>query len=234
MTNKIAVLGDFDPTYKTLQAINNTFVPIRKYFNHDIKFDWFDTDQFDFQKAFTDGYSGLWITPGSPYRDMENVLNAIAYTRKNRIPTFGNCGGFQHMAIEFARNVCGIKAADHGETNPAGNDLVIVKLACSLVDQSEELRIIRKDSLLRQIMGRDVFTGKYFCSYGLNDQYLKKIESNGLVFTAESEDGQARAFELRDHPFFLGTLFQPAMASDEKEVNPLIVEFVRRCVGSDE
>ncbi len=164
MTKKIAVLGDFDPSYTTLQAINNTFTPLRKYFNRDIEFDWFDTDKFDYVKAFNDGYSGLWITPGSPYRDMENVLNAIAHTRKNKIPTFGNCGGFQHMAIEFARNVCGIKAADHGETNPEGNDLVIVKLACSLVDQSEELKIIRKDSLLGRLSVKITLQGSIFAA----------------------------------------------------------------------
>jgi CTP synthase (UTP-ammonia lyase) len=233
MTRKIALLGDFDPSYNTLQAINNTFAPLKKHFNRDIQFDWFDTDKFDYQKAFNEGYAGLWITPGSPYRDMENVLNAISYTRKNKIPTFGNCGGFQHMAIEFARNVCHIKNADHQETNPAGEELIIVKLACSLVEQSENLKIIRKDSLLRQIIGKDQFIGRYFCSYGVNEHYQKTLESNGLIFTAESEDGQKRAFELMSHPFFLGTLFQPALSSGENEVNPVIVEFVKRCIRSD-
>jgi CTP synthase (UTP-ammonia lyase) len=230
MPVKIAILGDYNPTQMTLQAIDNTFTPLKKHFSRDIQFDWFDTDKFDYKKEFTDGYAGLWITPGSPYRDMENVLNSISYTRSNNIPTFGNCGGFQHMAIEFARNVCHINRADHQETNPAGNELIIVKLACSLVEQSEELKIIRKDSILAQIIGKDYFTGKYFCSYGLNDLYLKTIESKGLMFTAASEDGQIRAFEIKSHPFFLGTLFQPAMSSDENELNPIIVEFVRRCV----
>lgn len=229
MPVKIAVLGDYDPSQKTLQAINNTFVPLKKLIDRDIQFDWFDTDQFDYKTAFGNGYAGLWITPGSPYRDMENVLNSISYTRSNNIPTFGNCGGFQHMAIEFARNVCHILSADHQETNPGGNELIIVKLACSLVEQSEELKIIRKDSILAHIIGQDYFTGKYFCSYGLSDLYLNAMESKGLMFTAVSEDGQVRAFEIKDHPFFLGTLFQPAMASDVYGLNPLIVEFVRRC-----
>jgi CTP synthase (UTP-ammonia lyase) len=56
---------------------------------------------------------------------MENVLNAIQFTRENNIPTFGNCGGFQHMIIEFARNVCNIENADHEETNPDAKDSLI-------------------------------------------------------------------------------------------------------------
>jgi CTP synthase (UTP-ammonia lyase) len=233
MPVKIALLGDYNPNYITLQAINDTFSPLKKLLNQDIRFDWFDTDKFNSEEAFNDGYSGLWVTPGSPYKDMENVLNAIAYTRKNKIPTFGNCGGFQHMAIEFARNVCKIKNADHQETNPSGKELIIVKLACSLVEQREILKITRKDSILHQIIGKEQFIGKYFCSYGINDRYLKKLETKGLIFTAESEDGQMRAFEIKSHPFFLGTLFQPALSSAENELNPLIVEFVRRCVKRD-
>ena len=230
MPVKIALLGDYDPSMVTLKAINDTFDPLMNQLNKDIRFLWFDTDKFNYEKAFRDGYAGLWITPGSPYRDMENVLNSISYTRQNNIPTFGNCGGFQHMAIEFARNVCHIYNADHQETNPSGKELIIVKLACSLVEQSELLTITQKDSILNRIIGKDQFTGKYFCSYGINSQYLKNLESNGLLFTAMSEDGQMRAFEIQSHPFFLGTLFQPAMTSDENHLNPLIVEFVKRCI----
>jgi CTP synthase (UTP-ammonia lyase) len=79
-------------------------------------------------------------------------------------------------------------------------------------------------------MGADYFTGKYFCSYGLNDLYLKTFESQGLIPTATSEDGQVRAFEITTHPFFLGTLFQPAMASRENDINPIIAGFVRQCI----
>jgi CTP synthase (UTP-ammonia lyase) len=234
MPVKIAVLGDYDPSHITLKAINDTFSPLKKLLNPDIQFDWFNTDKFDYSTAFSGGYAGLWVTPGSPYKDMENVLNAISYTRKNKIPTFGNCGGFQHMAIEFARNVCHINKADHQETNPSGEELIITKLACSLVEQSEVLKLIRKDTILYQIMGKEQFIGKYFCSYGINEQYIKTLESNGFIFTAMSEDGQMRAFEIKSHPFFLGTLFQPALSSSENEVNPIIVEFVRRTMESDE
>jgi CTP synthase (UTP-ammonia lyase) len=234
MPAKIAVLGDYDPSHITLKAINDTFGPLKRILNRDIRFDWFDTDKFDYSTAFKDGYAGLWVTPGSPYKDTENVLNAISYTRKNEIPTFGNCGGFQHMAIEFAKNVCHLSKADHQETNPSGDELIIVKLACSLLEQSEVLKIIRKDSILNYIINKEQFIGKYFCSYGINDQYLTTLESNGLLFTASSEDGQMRAFEIKSHPFFLGTLFQPALSSVENKPDPIIVEFVRRCVGSDE
>src|SRR5690606_8090562 len=104
-------------------------------------FDWIETDAFDYETAFREVYSGLWLAPGSPYRDMDNVLKAIRFARENNIPAFGNCGGFQHMVIEFARSVCSITGADHEESNPDADELLISKLACSLVQQQEHLTI---------------------------------------------------------------------------------------------
>ncbi len=229
MSKKIAILGDFDPAMHTLAAINRSISEMEKVLDRQIAFDWFDTDSFDCRKAFSDGYGGLWITPGSPYRNMDNVLHSIRYTRENAIPTFGNCGGFQHMVIEFARNVCDIRLADHQETNPGTTDPVIVKLACSLVQQSEELSVIRYDSLLHTLLGKNIFTGRYFCSFGVNEAYENVLEQNGLLFTAKAGDGQKRAVELKGHPFFLGTLFQPAMSSSATSPDPLIKGFITAC-----
>ena len=37
----------------------------------------------------------------------------------------GPAGGFQHMAIEFARNVLGIADAEHAEYDPYASKLVV-------------------------------------------------------------------------------------------------------------
>jgi CTP synthase (UTP-ammonia lyase) len=227
MTKRIAILGDFNPIYTTHHALNDSIRQIRKKFDEDIQFDWISTDIFNFRTAFNKLYSGLWIAPGSPYKDMKNVLDTITYVRQNGIPTLGNCGGFQHMVIEYARNVCGLTNADHEETNPDSKDLLISKLACSLVEQEEQLAIIDKNSILFDIIKKDKLTGKYFCNYGINRKYVDILKSNGLKTTAISDDGQVRAFEIENHRFFLGTLFQPALTSTIDEPNPLITEFVR-------
>lgn len=230
MTKRIAILGDFNPIYSTHHALNDSVRQIIKKFDEDIQFDWISTDIFNFRTAFNTLYCGLWIAPGSPYEDAKNVLDTITYVRQNSIPTFGNCGGFQHMVIEYARNVCGIPDADHEETNPNSKDLLISKLSCSLVEQEEQLTIISENSILFDIVKTKKLLGKYFCSYGINSKYLDILKVNGLKTTAVSYDGQVRSFEIENHPFFLGTLFQPALTSTIDEPNPLIVEFVRRSI----
>lgn len=231
MTTRIAILGDFNPGYSTHHALNNSVRQIVRKFSEDLQFDWISTDTFNAETAFDGLYSGLWIAPGSPYKDMQNVLKAITYARLNSVPTFGNCGGFQHIMIEFARNVCGIVHADHEETNAGASDLLISKLSCSLVEQEEELTIVKRDSILYKVIQRDTLSGRYFCNYGLNGKYREALQAGGLLFTALSNDGQVRAFEIERHPFFVGTLFQPALTSTFAEPNPLIIEFVRQSLN---
>ncbi|MFT4613874.1 MAG: CTP synthase (UTP-ammonia lyase) [Bacteroidia bacterium] len=49
-------------------------------------------------------FDGLWIRPGSPYRNMHNVLKAIHYAREGGIPLLATCGGFQHVVLETMMN----------------------------------------------------------------------------------------------------------------------------------
>lgn len=49
---------------------------------------------------------------------MAGALKLIEFVREHNVPTFGTCGGFQHMVIEFARNVLGIKDAELAEYDP--------------------------------------------------------------------------------------------------------------------
>lgn len=231
MTYKIAILGDFNPVYSTHHALNDSIRQVQKIFKEEIQFDWISSDIFNYKIAFQNMYCGLWIAPGSPYKDMENVIKTITYARENDVPTFGNCGGFQHMIIEFARNVCGITKADHEETNPNSTDLIISKLSCSLIEQKEELTIIDKNSILFETQKKEKLLGKYFCSYGINVKYIDTLKSNGLKLTAIATDGQVRAFEIEKHPFFVGTLFQPALTSTIDEPNPLIMKFVKQSIN---
>jgi len=231
MVEKIAILGDFNPAFETLHKLNDSVRDIQKKFDEAIQFDWIATDVFNSKVVFEQqNYKGLWITPGSPYKDMNNVLATIKYARENNIPTFGNCGGFQHMVIEFAKNICGIEKADHAETNPDSQAPVIKKLVCSLKGEQENLTIINHSSLLYNTYQKEHFLGKYYCSYGVNEEYVDMLTSKGLIFTSKSEDGHYRSFEISTHPFFVGTLFQPALTSTTKHLNPMIVEFVKASI----
>lgn len=66
---------------------------------------------------------------------------------------------------------------------------------------------------------------RYHCSYGIAPDYVETLEQAGVIFGAHDEAGAPRALELADHPFFLGTLFQPELAGDGTRAHPVIRAF---------
>src|SRR5207249_7799312 len=112
-------------------------------------------------------FSGIWIAPASPYRSMEGALSAIRIARQRRIPLLGTCGGFQHIILEYARNVLGFAGADHEETNPSASQLFLSRLSCSLVGRTMNIAL-KPDSLLARLYGRTAVREKYHCNFGVN------------------------------------------------------------------
>jgi CTP synthase (UTP-ammonia lyase) len=170
------------------------------------------------------GFDGIWIVPGSPYENSAGVIAAIEAARSNRIPLLGTCGGFQHLLIEFARNVCGLPDAQHAEEHADAAELLIVPLECSLFGE-EATVTIAPDTAAARIMGPGPTTERYFCRYGLNPEYLDTLLAHGLVISGRDDRGDARVAELPDQPFFIASLFQPELSSDPTWVHPLITGF---------
>ena len=52
-----------------------------------------------------------------------------------------------------------------------------------------------------------------------------------MIFGAHDQDGAPRSLELTDHPFFLGTLFQPELAGDGTRAHPVIRAFADAVVS---
>jgi CTP synthase (UTP-ammonia lyase) len=170
------------------------------------------------------GFDGVWVIPGSPYQNTDGVLAAIRAARTGRIPLLGTCGGFQHLLLEFARDVCGLTAVENGEQNPDAAEPLIAPLQCSLLGE-ESTVVITAGTVAARAMGPGPTTERYFCRYGLNADYLEILERHGLVFSGWDENGELRVAELPDHPFCVGSLFQPELSSDRTWVHPLIAAF---------
>ena len=61
---------------------------------------------------------GVWLLPGTPYRDAEAAFAAIRHCLATGTPFLGTCGGFQHALVELARSRAGIAEAAHEESDP--------------------------------------------------------------------------------------------------------------------
>jgi CTP synthase (UTP-ammonia lyase) len=124
--------------------------------------------------------------------------------------------------------VLGLSDAIHEETS-VGSIALISKLSCSLKGQEEQIVVQRKASWLYQVLQVENIVAKYYCSYGVNRSFYNLLNRDPLMFTAFSKDGEVRAFELRGHRFFNGTLFQPSLDSYVNRPNPLLLSFMKLC-----
>ena len=170
------------------------------------------------------GYDGIWVLPGSPYANQEGVLRAIETARTGGIPFLGTCGGFQHLVLELARNVAGLTSVGHGEDDPTAAEQLLIPMACALLDQEERVTV-EPATLAARILGAGSRTERYFCGFAVNEAYVPALEAAGLVMGGRDDAGAIRLGELRDHPFFIGSLFQPELSSAADHVHPLIRAF---------
>jgi CTP synthase (UTP-ammonia lyase) len=185
---------------------------------------WIGTDTPD--AARTSEADAVLVVPGSPYRHDAAVYSAIKSARTSGQPFLGTCAGFQYAVVEFARNAAGIVDADHAETARTSNDLVVDRLACSLVGQERNVTAV-PGTRMHDLCGDLAFSGFHWCNYGLAPAYTTRLVERGLVIGARGEDAGVEAVELPNHPFFLATLFQPQVGSlAGQPLHPVIQAFV--------
>jgi CTP synthase (UTP-ammonia lyase) len=221
---RIAVIGDYDPASPTHAATSAALRHASDRLRVDVTSTWVDTDALS--DVVFEHFAGILIAPGSPYRDMIKTLAAIRFARENAVPCLGTCGGFQHMVVEYARNVLGVEHAEHAEHDPNAAELFITPLACSLRGRSMTLQLAA-DSQIATYYASTSVTEQYYCSFGVDAARVAQLKSGPLRVTGSDAEGEVRVIELPGHPFFIGTLFVPQTRSLPGRPHPLISAFVR-------
>lgn len=190
----------------------------------DVDAAWLSTEEID--ETLFERFSGIWVAPGSPYKNMDKTLWAIHYARENGVACFGTCGGFQHMIIEYARNVLRFKDASHAEYDPYASNLFISQLTCPLAGREMQLTF-SSGSRVAEIYGATSATEEYYCNFGVNPTYISLLKNGPLKITGSDSEGDIRVIELPGHPFFLGTLFVPQTRSTAEQPHPLVTAFIK-------
>jgi CTP synthase (UTP-ammonia lyase) len=129
------------------------------------------------------------------------------------------------VLVEHARNLAGILDATHAEYGPLGTPVVSL-LACSLQDQTISVQLT-SGSKLEALYGSSQAAERTTCSYGLAPDLQHIADEFGMYTAATDETGEVRAIERRDHPFFVGTLYQPQLTSSAAAPHPVFLGLVR-------
>lgn len=225
-TATILLLGDRDMAKPSHVAIEASLARHRQDHDAALTFRWVPTASLsaaNVAPVLGDG-TGVWCTPGSPYENTAGALAGIRFAREQGRAFLGTCGGFQHALMEFAASVLE-QPAVHEELAPGAREPLIARLSCSLAGVRARV-LAPPGSWYAATVGATDSLEEFNCNYGLSPAFEPRFADTELKFVARDEAGQVRAFRLGDHPFFVGTLFQPERRIFAGTVHPIVRKFL--------
>jgi len=182
------------------------------------------------------GLDGLLVAPGFGNRGIEGKITSIKYARESGLPFFGICLGMQMAAIEFARDVLGIRQAHSTEMIPGAEDAIIdmMEEQKKITMKGGTMRLgaypceIKQGSLASRIYGSLNISERHRHRYEFNNKYLEQFEEHGMIASGiNPETGLVEIIELPNHPFFIGVQYHPELKSTVERPAPLFVHFVK-------
>ena len=195
------------------------------------------------------GMDAILVPGGFGKRGVEGKIRAIRYARENRVPYLGICLGMQLAVIEHARHRAGLADANSTEFDAdTPHPVVALITEWQNRDGSVEKRSATSDlggtmrlgaqpcevvpgTLAHRVYGATTVAERHRHRYEVNNHYLPRLESSGLVVSARAKSASAgdlcEMVELADHPWFFGCQFHPEFTSNPRRGHPLFVSFVR-------
>jgi CTP synthase len=186
------------------------------------------------------GYDGILVPGGFGERGIEGKVSAIRYARERGVPFFGICLGMQCAVIEFARNVCGLKAAHSTEFDKESPHPVICLLdeQKSITEKGGTMRLgaqpARLDPASRsaKAYGSTTISERHRHRYEFNNIYRSQFAAHGLMIAGISPDEQlVEVVELPNHRWFVAVQYHPEFKSKPTAAHPLFAGFVAAAVG---
>ncbi len=224
MTLKIAVLGTFNEG----RSPRSSIVPALKHSaeNLDLRIEtnWYSENEINLE--IIKKVDGVFIAPGSALEPSDNIIGSIKFVREKQIPCIGTCGGFQRILTEYASNVLGEENIYHAEAFPDAVNPLFSKLLCSIEGTEDKIQV-KGESIAAEVYDDNEVIEKFYCNYGLNLNFINKFIEKGINFSGIDTSGDVRIFEIKNHPFMIGTLFVPQVISTKVSPHPLITRFIK-------
>ena len=187
-----------------------------------------------------EGVQAIIVPIGWGARGTAGKIMAIEYARIHKIPYLGLCYGLQLAAVEFARNVVGLKDANSTEIDPETKDPIVhdipfdpkyqrIKGNGSSMRLGSYPSLIKSGTLAHQIYGKSEISERHRHRYEFNNNYRQALTDKGFVISATSpDDFFVEMIELPQsiHPFFLATQAHPEYKSRPLSPHPIFLAFL--------
>jgi CTP synthase len=239
---KIGLIGKYVELKDSYKSISEAFIHAGSVNDCKVVLDWIHSESLTEENVAErlKGLKGVLVAPGFGNRGIEGKIAAIKFVRENKIPFLGICLGMQCAAIEFARNVLGLKDAHSREMNPATSSPVIDLLENqkSISHMGGTMRLgsypceLEEGTLVYSIYKNKNISERHRHRYEFNNEYKKQFIEAGMVLSGiNPAAGLVEIIEFPKHPFFIGVQFHPEYKSTVENPHPLFVSFVKAALG---
>ncbi|CAM3136007.1 CTP synthase [Filibacter tadaridae] len=212
-------------------------------FDAEIDLKWINAEEVTAQNVaeLLADVDGIVVPAGFGDRGVDGKIEAITYARTNRVPFFGIGLGMQLAAVEFARNVLGLKNANSAEFDKETEDKIIENHPDSdgSCDHDDYFRLglypckLKDGTKTKEAYGEELVYERHRHRFEFNNAYREQFEEAGFVSSGISPDDQlVEIMELKDHPYFIGCQFHAEFASRPTRPQPLIREFIRASIDN--
>ena len=182
---------------------------------------------------------GIIVPGGFGQRGVSGKILAIQYARENKIPFLGICFGMQMAALEFARNVCGLKDASSKELSDKSSDMVIhtMESQVGIKNKGATMRLgaypctIQKNTKAFEIYKTEHICERHRHRFELNNDYRDILTKNGMCLSGiNEEDNLVEILEIPNHPWFIGVQFHPEFKSKPFLPHPVFDHLIRASI----
>ncbi len=185
-------------------------------------------------EKFLRGAKAIIVPPGWGSRGFKGMIQAIKFARENKIPYLGIGFGMQLAVIEFGRNVLNYDA-NSTEIDPNTQypvvDIMEEQKRISMHGKTMRLGnydvALDPNSVAAKLYGTELVSERHRNRYEFNSRYYEEYEKNGMLLAGMNPETKLiEAIELKDHPFFMATIYQPELKSRPNKPHPLFLGLV--------
>jgi len=241
----IAMVGKYMELLDAYKSLTEALIHAGIHNKTKVKIRYVDSELLETDPSLIDGVDAILVPGGFGTRGTEGKIYAVKTARENNIPYLGICLDMQIAVIEYARNVCGMNAANSTEFDP-DTAYPVVGLIAEWTDSQGNKEQRTEDSDLggtmrlgsqvchlvsgskaHEIYGSEQIEERHRHRYEVNNNLLPQIKEAGLVIGGLSFDKTlVETVELPDHPWFFASQFHPEFTSTPRDGHPLFQGFV--------
>lgn len=241
----IGIVGKYVELKESYKSLNEALLHGGIANNARVKLHFIDSEKLTKENAADQLHfcDALLVPGGFGERGVEGKILAIEYARTHDVPFFGICLGMQLMAIEFARNMCGLKDANSMEFKESTEHPIIVLMhdQKGVDKKGATMRLgaypckLSPGSKAKAIYQSEMISERHRHRLEFNNTYRETLTEKGMLFSGQSPDGQlVEMMELPKHSWFIGCQFHPEFKSRPTAAHPLFQSFVKAAVEQNQ